>query len=135
MRKNRIILALTFLVLAVTAWAWGGSATGQITDLTVSSPMAQVKGHTDNGSLWLAYTVYWDDGHEEDYKPKKVKGKFSESLSFQARPQGLSEVVVCLWRDKVSASECAKNNGGKACEFCRKNGFHMEDRVDRTTGN
>jgi len=48
------------------------------------------------------------------------------------RPEGLEKVVVCLWRYKVSAKRCEKDNG-KACEYCRKNGYHMEGQIDRKT--
>lgn len=137
MKKKHFITLIGLLICipASLVWAWGSQkATGSITSLTVTNPTATVKGKTEGGSLWLAYTVRWDDGQEKDYKPIKVKGSFSENISFAVRPQGLKEVIVCLWREKVSSSECAKKHNGKACQYCQKNGFHMEDRVDRKTG-
>ena len=134
MKRNTIILTSAFIMLvAASVWAWGGKATGCITNLKVSPATASVQGTTEGGSLWLAYTVRWKDGREEDYKPVKVKGKFSKNLSYQLRPQGLDEVIVCLWQDKVLRKECEKKNG-QACQYCRKNGFHMEGRVDRKSG-
>lgn len=142
MKKTHAIAAILLvgtLMLPVAAWAWGGksgdgNASGQITQLKVSASGASVQGTTRNGKLWLAYTVYWNDGLEKDYTPVKVKGKFSENLSFQLRPQGVERIVVCLWRYKVSEKRCAKDNGGNACQYCRKNGFHMEGRIDRRSG-
>ena len=138
MKKKVITTILSLLLVCLVAsiaWAWGSNnATGQITQLKVWNPNATVTGRTEGGSLWLAYTVRWNDGLEKDYEPMKVKGDFSKTLSFQVRPQGLSEVIVCLWREKVSSSECAKRNGGQPCQYCRKNGFHMEDRIDRQPG-
>lgn len=140
MNKKTWVLTLIVVMLISTAvFAWGGksgdkNASGRITDLKVWAAGASVKGITEDGSLWLAYTVYWSDGYERDYTPIKVKGAFSKSLTFQARPQGLDEVIVCLWRYKVSKSRCAKDNGGTACQYCQKNGIHMEGRIDRKTG-
>ena len=133
-----LVVGVVCLSVTTTAFAWGGKdgdgdATGQITKLIVKNPMAIVEGKTSKGKLWLAYTVRWDDGREIDYKPVEVKGEFKKTLSFQARPQSLDEVIVCLWRYKISKARCEKDNG-TACEYCKKNGFHMEGRVDRRTG-
>lgn len=139
--KNILIVTIVLILIAtVAALALGGksgdrNATGHISGLTASESMCSVKGRTENGSLWLGYTVRWKDGYELDYKPLNVEGNFSEILTFQLRPQGLEEVIVCLWRYKVSASQCAKDNGGQACEWCKRNGCHMEDRIDCMTGN
>ena len=139
MKTTRLIV-LVAMCLSITtiALAWGGkdgdsNATGQITKLTMMSPTAFVEGTTSKGKLWLAYTARWEDGREIDYPPQRVSDKFRKTLTFQARPQGLDEVTVCLWRYKISKARCEKDNG-QACQYCRKNGFHMEDRVDRRTG-
>lgn len=139
-KKIVVISMLIVMATTVTALAWGGksgdkNATGEITQLKVWNPNATVTGITRKGKLWLAYTVYWNDGIEKDYKPIRVgKGKFTKTISWSAmHPEGLDKVVVCLWRYKVSAKRCAKDNG-KMCEYCKKNGFHMEGRVDTETG-
>ncbi len=139
MKKMIVVATMAVLATAVTALALGGksgdgNATGKITELKVSSPTASVQGIPRKGALWLAYTVRWEDGRTADYKPIKVKGKFSKTLTFALRPQGLREVIVCLWRYKVSEKRCAKDRKGTACQYCRKNGFHMEGRQDRRTG-
>ena len=139
MKKTLIVTIVLILTTVTTVFAFRGksgdkNATGHISDLRVSKLMCSVNGRTENGGLWLAYTVRWKDGYELDYKPVKVKGSFSKTLYYKARPQGLDEVIVCLWRYKVSAKRCAKDNGGTACQYCRKNGIHMEGRVDRRSG-
>ena len=141
MNKKAWVSTLVALMLISTAvFAWGGKsgdgdATGEITQLKVRNPNATVTGITRNGNLWLAYTVYWNDGTEGDYEPIRVgTGKFTKTISWSAmHPEGLHEVIVCLWRHKVSSSRCAKDNG-EACQYCKKNGFHMEGRMDRQTG-
>lgn len=133
------IVAVITLTAAASAWAWGGksgdrNAKGRITELKVHASQATVQGITSKGSLWLAYTVRYHDGVEVDHEPVKVKGKFTKTVYYQPRPQGLKAVLVCLWRYKVTAKRCAKDNGGKACQYCRKNGFHMEERMDGEMG-
>lgn len=76
----------------------------------------------------------WNDGWEKDYEPVKVRGNFSKSLYFQARPQGVSEAIVCLWRYKVSKDNCSVDSQGADCKHFNKNGFYMEDRIDQRRG-
>jgi hypothetical protein len=137
-RKSRwLILAVACVSLSATALAWGGrdgdgDAVGRITRFDVKNPFAVVEGTTSKGKLWLAYTVVWKDGKQIDYQPIRVKGSFRETLTFQARPQGLSRVIVCLWRYKVSKSRCVKERGdGTACKSCKNMGFHMAGHQDR----
>lgn len=135
-KKTLVLILIAVMFISTVVFARGDkNASGRITDLKVWPAGASVSGITEKGSLWLGYTVYWSDGYEKDYPPIKVKGSFSKSLVFQVRPQGLDEVITCLWRYKVSAKRCAKDNGGTPCQYCRKNGFHMEGRMDRKTGN
>ena len=142
MKNSLIIIILLVLTTAATVFALGGkkgdkNATGEITQVKVPNqfhPFATVSGITRRGKLWLAYTAYWKDGLEEDYKPIRVgNGKFTKTISYPSRPEGLDKVIVCLWRYKVSAKRCAKDNGS-ACQYCRKNGFHMEGRIDTKSG-
>lgn len=138
MKKRILGILLIVTALAGGVWAWGGrsgdkNATGQIGQLKVSNPMANVDGWTKKGPLWLGYTVEWNDGYELDYPVKKVKGQFRKTLYFQPRGPGVRKVTVCLWRYKVSRKQCKKENG-KECIHCRKNGYHMEGQVDRVSG-
>lgn len=138
MKKVLMLVVVVVLAVSAVAFARGKSgdknATGRITKLSVWASGASVSVRTSGGSLWLAYTVRWKDGYLRDYAPIKVRGTDSKSLTFQLRPQGISEVIVCLWRYKVSSSYCAKNRGGSACQYCRSMGFHMEGRQDRRVG-
>ena len=139
MKKNLMITLVLILTMVTAVFARGGksgdkNATGQINNLSVWAAGASVNGITEDGKLWLGYTVYWNDGYERDYPPLKVKGSFSKSLTFQARPQGLDKVIVCLWRYRISKKRCAKDNGGTPCQYCKKNGCHMEGRMDCKTG-
>ena len=141
-KKIVVISMLIVIATSLTALALGGksgdkNATGEITQVKVPNqfhPGATVTGITRKGKLWLAYTTYWKDGLEIDHKPLRVgKGKFIKTISYPMRKEGLEKVIVSLWRYKVSAKRCKKDNG-KACNYCKKNGFHMEGRVDTETG-
>ena len=126
------------LLIPSSALAWGGkdgdsNATGEITDVKATASHAVVTGSTEDGSLWLGCTVTYNDDGEFDRKPVKVRGKFRELLTFAVRGPGVRTVTVALWRWKISAKRCTKDNGGEMCEYCRKNGYHLEDRVDRDT--
>lgn len=138
-KKIIVISVLCVMVSSVTALAGRGktgdnNAIGTITQLKVQNPFATVIGITKKGKLWLAYTVYWNDGTEMDYKPIRVNKKFHKRIVWSAlHPEGLDKVIVSLWRYKITSKRCAKDNG-KACQYCNKNGFHMEDRRDAKIG-
>lgn len=137
-KKIVVISMLIVMATTVTALAWGGksgdkNATGKINQMKVSGPSVTVDGSTQKGKLWLGYTVQWKDGYEKDYSPVRVKGKFSKTLYFKVRPQGVEKVTVALWRYKVSEKRCKKDNGS-ACQYCTKNGYHMEGRIDTKSG-
>ncbi len=108
------------------------NATGNISSVTAHEFQVEVKGRTENGPLWLGCTVMYEDGVERDLKVRKVKGGFREIISFQIRPQGVSDVIVALWRWKVDKGECTKGDPGPG-EWCRRSGYHMEDRIDRVS--
>ena len=139
-RKARFIVGcFVLVVMSSVTLAWFGksgdrNATGSISDAKASESFVTVKGRTESGSLWLGCTVTYKDDYEHDVTGvKKVKGSFTTSLSYKLRPQGVDSVTVALWRWKISKSRCAKNNGGEACEHCKKNGFHFEERQDSET--
>jgi hypothetical protein len=135
MKRNTIVLTSTVLILIIAALAWSGNVAGKITDIKVSPPAnISVKGYTASGTFWLDYTVAWKDGVTNDYVPVKVSGKFSETLTYQARTKPLKDVTVRLWESEVTKSECAKKNSGKACQHCQIFGFHLEGLVDTKTG-
>lgn len=122
-------------------FAWGGKsgdkdATGEITSVKVTQVSVTVQGNTSDGPLWLGCTVTYKDGLEYDVPEsavEKVKGKFTGTILYRLRPQGVDSVTVALWRWKVSKKRCAKDNDGEPCQYCKKNGFHLEDRQDSET--
>jgi hypothetical protein len=139
MKKFLLISSLLTITVVSAALAFGGrsgdgDAKGMISELAVSHSMTTVSGRTENGKLWLGYTVYWKDNFEKDYPPMEVKKTFTKTLTYQLRPQGVNKVTVCLWNYKVSKDKCAEERGGTPCIYCRKNGFHMEGRVDCRSG-
>ncbi len=75
--------------------------------------------------VWLGVTVVVD-GKEQDYQVVEVKGKFTKdynlkSLLDMANAANSSiKWIVCLWEKKV-------NNCG--CQYCKRNGYHMEGRI------
>ncbi len=138
-RKAGLVLLTMFAVIAVSVMAWAKTgdrnATGRITSAKANAVLITVAGRTEKGYLWLGCTIRYEDGTEKDRDVKKVKGKFSKTFSSDPIKWAMNEVdsvVVALWRWKVSSKECAKNRGGTACEYCRKNGYHMEDRIHST---
>ncbi len=141
MKKAKKITMISMLIVMtpiMTVWALDGksgdkNATGKISQMKVSGSTVAVKGRTKKGKLWLGCTVRWKDGYEKDYSPLKVKGAFSKTITFKLRPQGVDKVTVALWRYKVSEKRCKKDNGS-ACEYCKKNGYHMEGRIDIQSG-
>jgi hypothetical protein len=140
-------------VLAATALARQGdpNASGQITEVidTATLPGAKfptntnltVRGKTENGYLWLGCTFFPDTNNEIDKPAVKVKGTFTEKFPVpllggltRGEMTGDVDYAVALWRWKVSRSECHDGDSGGPCDWCRKNGYHLEDRVDRATG-
>ena len=123
-------------------------------DIPIVKLSIEVTGSVEDGDLWVACS-YYHSGEEIDLRPQKVGSRrggderefavrFRDELPGIERTEDgravlvpLSMVVpcnVCLWRSKVSERKCAQARGGKACDYCRKNGYHMEGRVDRASG-
>ena len=81
--------------------------------------------------LWLGITAIVGS-KEIDFEPIRVNGNFNESqmLSLQRivnESGGTAKNVrwvVSLWVLKVHAKVCPNK-----CSYCRKNGYHMENRV------
>lgn len=96
-------------------------------DMTIS-----VEGYTSK-KLYLGATVIFDKrfkyNNEYDFKKTHtVKGTISEKFTIPGDyvnriPHGVTWIVA-LWEKKVT-------NCG--CNYCKKNGFHMEGRVAKDT--
>jgi hypothetical protein len=96
-----------------------------VTVKNMANTQAVVTGHAPK-RCWLGVTAVWN-GREKDFPAKPVSGKFSEtySLSIGEMPEAVDSGVTwiaCLWEKKV-------DNCG--CEYCRRNGYHMEGRIAR----
>ena len=150
MNANRVlgraaVFAVALIVLVAGVAFAASVITGGITSAESKGLNLVVKGWTKGGgmfkkSLWLGCTFYPDRKPiaQIDRKPVKVSGKFTEKfvgkmgVNFK---KGMEvPYVACLWRTKVSKRKCSKKNGGKPCEYCTKNGYHMEGRVDSMRG-
>ena len=142
-----VIVCLVLLAIAASANAKEGSAdaAGRIVKVTsegaLLSRQVTVEGVTERGALWLGCTFFPDTDRERDVQIEETKkhwyasGKFKKSFEVPiniydlARGDREAEFAIALWRWKVSKSECRNGSEGKPCEYCMKNGYHMEGRV------
>jgi hypothetical protein len=89
-----------------------------------------VDGYTSE-KLYLGVTIVFKKSYIQEYDFKdvpRVKGSFEMTFTAPAQyikkfPEGVTW-IVSLWEKKV------RNCG---CEYCKKNGFHLEGRVSRDT--
>lgn len=81
----------------------------------------------DNGRrYWVGCTLISKQGDELDLSPKRVSGKGKVTFVVDSRSfSHASSYAVGLWKTKV------ENCG---CDYCRKNGFHLEGRLDSSGG-
>jgi len=135
MKCALLLAAVVAVALGAVVLAKSGdkNATGHLSKVVASHASTRAVGRTDGGSLWLGCTVEYNNGIEMDLDVKKVNGSFDTTFYYKLDPEGVREVIVALWRWKVDKGECAKNHGGQACEWCNKNGYHLEDRIARET--
>lgn len=114
-----VLLLQVVMISAEAAEIYAVSAAAPIITVSVTG----VGGE----SLWLGCSVK-KGGKWIDLDAIKV----TRNGEYQfMRVRGFDEYLVSLWRRKVSAAECKKING-KACEWCRKNGYHLDDQVSTT---
>lgn len=141
MKKTRLTAVVIMVLLGLTiatfaSWFSGKSGdkngAGRIISVNApkTGPIAFVEYEVTRGKLWLAWS-YKYNGRTLDYKPIRLsKGKGKKSISFQMNPAGNGRLYVTLWKFKVSSKACARQNGGRACQYCKKRSYHMEGRVD-----
>jgi len=123
------------------------NATGTITAQS-STMFVVTKGTTSKGSLWLGFTFFYPKDYVEDKPVKKVRRSFKESYTVSPTRAARGEVkyVASLWRWKVDISECKavcvycrdkemhKEHKYEPCQYCKKNGYHMEGRMATARG-
>jgi hypothetical protein len=119
--KKRIIIGTALLSLAAAAICLAQSVEVK----NMANTQASVTGYAPK-KCWLGVTAQWG-GREKDFPVKRVSGKFSENyaLSIGEMPGAVDAGVTwiaCLWEKKV-------DNCG--CEYCQRNGYHMEGRIAR----
>ena len=139
MKKTRLTAVIIMILLGLTittfaSWFSGKSGdkngAGRIINVNSSSGgIGWVEYEITRGKLWLSWS-YKYNGRTIDYKPVQIKGKGKKNISYQMNPAGNGTLYVTLWKFKVSSRACAKQNGGRKCQYCQKNGYHMEGRVD-----
>ena len=57
-----------------------------------------------------------------------VKRGFDLKLGNEIAEGGITNYTVCIWGKKVNAAKCLIENGS-LCEYCKKKGFHLENRL------
>ena len=96
-----------------------------------------IEGATWDGPLWLGFTWLTPTG-DIDVDVQKVNGDFKKNFTvplYKIDKNSMScKYAVSLWRWKVSKKECNRGPNGGPCNFCKKNGYHMEDRVSSIKG-
>lgn len=157
MRLNNHICLL--LAIGVGLVAFASNAAGRDGDPNARGRINYVKngtfeiiieGETSGGPLWLGCTLFPGTDREQDLEAKQsnnrflfwCSGDFTKKFEVPGIGSRLYEIatkgssgldvpyVVALWRWKVDRSECKNGPNGGPCEWCRKNGYHLEDRVD-----
>ncbi len=121
--KAAIVVALVSLVVVASM-----CLSQSVEVKNMANAQASVTGNAPK-HCWLGVTAQWG-GKEKDFPVKKVSGKFSEhyTLSVYEMPEAVDAGVTwiaCLWEKKV------ENCG---CEYCKRNGYHMEGRIARAQG-
>ena len=140
MKKSRLTAVAIMVLLGLTittfaSWFSGksGDKNGAGRIISINAPGSGGAGWVEyevtRGKLWLAWS-YEYNGRTVDYKPVQVKGKGKKSITLPLNPAGNGKLYVKLWKFKVYSRACAKQNGGRKCQYCKKNGYHMEGRVD-----
>ena len=148
-----VVVSMLLASAAFGAWArardWEGEGDsdgkGRISNARADMFGVTVEGEMEAGSLWLGCT-FTVGGTEYDQPVKNVKaGLLGRDKKFQVKfnapsvidriPEGGSyDYALALWRYRVPREKCHKGEGRKPCEYCERNGYHMEDRVDTHSG-
>lgn len=67
-----------------------------------------------------------------NYKTENgLEERYITYFKWQPMIVGSYSGTVALWNKKVSKRECANQRGGSPCEYCIKNGYHLEEELDR----
>jgi hypothetical protein len=123
MRRRHIILIAVMISLA---FANGVHAQSIKSKMKGSVIICEYNPGARQNSCWIGCSLILSDGKEYDLSAKRISGKgsvmFSASTGFGRQAESY---IVTLWEDRV-------NNCG--CSFCRQNGYHLDGRLDTSTG-
>ena len=127
------VVGVVLLAAGIALAAKGDkNATGTIRTSNVGMSV-RVDGRVEDGYLWLGFTFIREAGLELDAEVIKVKKGFKKDYfvgTGEAVTKGRMKYVASLWRWKVSKKECTRG----PCKWCKKNGYHMQDRVASSSG-
>ena len=114
MKKLIIILVMFSLSITLigqdlgyllTGKSGDSNAIGWIEDLEYPGSIFRVQGSTENGPLWLAWSILTPRGNWIDYDPVEVEGMFDETITLKLDPAMENKLRVSLWRYKIRDSD------------------------------
>ena len=133
--KNRILQTVIFvsvvLTLATLVYAASGRKRGLIRNHNCKDGRLVVDGamfkETDDGKRegcrgYLGCTMYID-GKTFDFEAIDVERNFNEFFGCEGAHHG--SYIVSLWGKKVV---------GCGCSYCKKHGYHLENRLAKAEG-
>lgn len=108
----------------------------EIKEINGRQERVYTRGREHDG-MFLGVTVIINtaDGQEEeiDFRPRLVQGNFREDYNISStKVMGALSIkwIARLWKGRVSRYACREGNGVE-CKYCRKNGFHFYQSVER----
>jgi hypothetical protein len=151
------ITLLSFIMLLLCSATL--SAQSAVIQKLINKPEKQEVWVVIHSSMesWVGMTFNYDTNNEIDLKLQKVErggstvvfdvSQLHKSTNIARRalsdPTRLAKkeiggdgipYAVAVWDKKIGRIKCAMANG-KACKYCKKNGYHLENRLARTTDN
>ena len=95
-----------------------------------------------NGTKWVGATLRNASGVEQDQDAIQVENGKTYNLSTSISPALHSgggwdmnaninsiQYMLALWGNRIDARNCKSGVNGKPCNYCQKNGYHMEERL------
>lgn len=142
MKKTKIFSYSLFIlfftaILSLSVLAQNASKISEIKILSdgYGRPLQiTISGHVKEKEAWLGISFYpksaKDYVKEAEHKIEPLKeGDFYKAPFIDSRFIG-GTYEVALWSKKVERKDCTI----QGCQWCKKNGFHMEGRLDYKWG-
>ncbi len=116
-------------------------AQSRITSIEVEeNGVIVLEGYTP-GTAYIGITLNNEGSPQKDLSVVKVSGAFSVRVSvLNEFPELIRQTrwinegvagIASLWEKKTIKIICGRGIPSKACSFCQKNGFHLENRLAR----